>query len=199
MKLVTDNIISFQYKDAFLSANPDFRWYKLPAPPLRTLATRPVTITKIPLHLSSLSSPSNMPSEFTPGKLADESQLGGLTSLMRTNDYSTAPKNDCCSTKVNDTMKTDTQVTDKTLCSPVSNIEVSVPPKPLKKRFSEYYQEHKDCARSLDLTVEEPKEDDGNVTKQDLMNKVSFSSFLFFVGAMNFDIQCSTVSTRYKF
>lgn len=30
-----------QYKDAFLSANPTFKWYKLPAPPLRTLSTRP--------------------------------------------------------------------------------------------------------------------------------------------------------------
>jgi hypothetical protein len=31
----------FQYKEAFLKANPDFKWYKLPAPPLRTLVTRP--------------------------------------------------------------------------------------------------------------------------------------------------------------
>ncbi|KAG8034729.1 hypothetical protein G9C98_007805 [Cotesia typhae] len=30
-----------EYKDAFLNANPDFKWYKLPAPPLRTLTTRP--------------------------------------------------------------------------------------------------------------------------------------------------------------
>ncbi|XP_035437294.2 uncharacterized protein LOC118267420 isoform X2 [Spodoptera frugiperda] len=30
-----------QYKDAFFSANPDFKWYKLPAPPLRTLSSRP--------------------------------------------------------------------------------------------------------------------------------------------------------------
>lgn len=30
-----------QYKDAFFTANPNFKWYKLPAPPLRTLLTRP--------------------------------------------------------------------------------------------------------------------------------------------------------------
>ncbi|KAH8380959.1 hypothetical protein KR200_006699 [Drosophila serrata] len=30
-----------QNKDAFFNANPNFKWYKLPAPPLRTLATRP--------------------------------------------------------------------------------------------------------------------------------------------------------------
>jgi HMG box transcription factor BBX len=30
-----------QYKDVFFSKNPNFKWYKLPAPPLRTLSTRP--------------------------------------------------------------------------------------------------------------------------------------------------------------
>lgn len=30
-----------QYKDAFFKANPNFKWYKLPAPPLRTCTIRP--------------------------------------------------------------------------------------------------------------------------------------------------------------
>lgn len=31
-----------QYKDAFFTAHPDFKWYKLPAPPLRPQGIRPV-------------------------------------------------------------------------------------------------------------------------------------------------------------
>lgn len=71
-----------------MSANPNFRWYKLPAPPLRTLTTRPITMAKVSAPLTI--PPSVLTSEFTPGKLADESQLGGLTSLM--NNFTQVPK-----------------------------------------------------------------------------------------------------------
>lgn len=37
-----------QYKDAFFTAHPDFKWYKLPAPPLRPQAMRPVKIESGP-------------------------------------------------------------------------------------------------------------------------------------------------------
>lgn len=79
--------ILFQYKDAFLSANPGFRWYKLPAPPLRTLASRPtqILVAKPPSVAGPIAK--TTPPEFTPGKLADESQLGGLTSLMTNNNF----------------------------------------------------------------------------------------------------------------
>ncbi|XP_031830475.1 bobby sox isoform X2 [Nomia melanderi] len=85
-----------EYKDAFLNANPDFKWYKLPAPPLRTLSTRP---TNKKAETSSNEQPiENVKSEnessdyskadkrdgqsIQPGKLADESQIGGLSSLF---------------------------------------------------------------------------------------------------------------------
>ncbi|XP_046383053.1 HMG box transcription factor BBX isoform X2 [Ischnura elegans] len=65
-----------QYKEAFLRANPDFKWYKLPAPPLRTLMTRPSN--QKPLKLDCQVSCGII----TPGKLADETQMGGLSSLL---------------------------------------------------------------------------------------------------------------------
>ncbi|XP_023725272.1 uncharacterized protein LOC111874205 isoform X2 [Cryptotermes secundus] len=66
-----------QYKEAFLKANPDFKWYKLPAPPLRTLITRPSNQNKPhKLECQVTCGP------ITPGKLADESQMGGLSSLL---------------------------------------------------------------------------------------------------------------------
>jgi hypothetical protein len=83
----------FQYKDAFLNANPDFKWYKLPAPPLRTLNTRPTN--KKSDSAQSDSSSDIIKSDYLssdlakldedsiqPGKLADESQIGGLSSLF---------------------------------------------------------------------------------------------------------------------
>lgn len=101
-----------QYKDAFFSANPDFKWYKLPAPPLRTLSSRPRESNDKPVespnsdhHDSELEKtnnnstkvdfnkkPKDEPLEaeskplsmFTPGKLADEAQMGGLSSLLAT-------------------------------------------------------------------------------------------------------------------
>ncbi|XP_044730434.1 HMG box transcription factor BBX [Chrysoperla carnea] len=83
-----------QYKDAFFNANPDFKWYKLPAPPLRTLNTRPGNYSRpnssmgfdygYENHSESEHSYLNM-SDFTPGKLADETQLGNLSSLIDPN------------------------------------------------------------------------------------------------------------------
>ncbi|XP_011639001.1 HMG box transcription factor BBX isoform X3 [Pogonomyrmex barbatus] len=85
-----------EYKDAFLNANPDFKWYKLPAPPLRTLNTRPTN--KKQESSSGAQSTDSVKSEYEssdctkidrrdgqsiqPGKLADESQIGGLSSLF---------------------------------------------------------------------------------------------------------------------
>ncbi|KAH8339676.1 hypothetical protein KR074_002936, partial [Drosophila pseudoananassae] len=85
-----------QNKDAFFNANPNFKWYKLPAPPLRTLATRPsnaatggvgssgddnqpsphptqLQLQKIPLDL--------LRRDYF--KLADETQMGELSSLLQ--------------------------------------------------------------------------------------------------------------------
>ncbi|XP_032518015.1 uncharacterized protein LOC116770588 [Danaus plexippus] len=98
-----------QYKDAFFNANPDFKWYKLPAPPLRTLSSRPRestekaessneyndhelektnnNSTKFDYNKKPDSDPETEAkplSMFTPGKLADEAQMGGLSSLLAT-------------------------------------------------------------------------------------------------------------------
>ncbi|XP_076281286.1 bobby sox isoform X1 [Lasioglossum baleicum] len=84
-----------EYKDAFLNANPDFKWYKLPAPPLRTLNTRPTnkktesSSNEHPIEIKSENESSDYSKadkrdgqSIQPGKLADESQIGGLSSLF---------------------------------------------------------------------------------------------------------------------
>lgn len=89
-----------QYKDVFFSKNPNFKWYKLPAPPLRTLSTRPTN------DRSMVSSPTPIVNEevvestikdraarnvrqlqqnssgIGQFKFASIEQMGGLTSLM---------------------------------------------------------------------------------------------------------------------
>ncbi|XP_057662000.1 uncharacterized protein LOC130897258 [Diorhabda carinulata] len=149
------NDLAREYKDAFLSANPDFRWYKLPAPPLRTLTTRPLTVPKPHPSISSPSNPYTITStlsEFTPGKLADESQLGGLTSLM--NNFTSIPKTE--TENNNNVLKIEDKLEQK-IVSPVSNISVSTPPKPIKKRFTEYYESNI-CVRNI-LNDEEQVQD----------------------------------------
>lgn len=112
-------ISSFQYKDAFFSANPDFKWYKLPAPPLRTLSSRPrepnekqIESPTSELHEAELEKTNNNSTKvdfnkktndhvyendpkplsmFTPGKLADEAQMGGLSSLLATKTETQTP------------------------------------------------------------------------------------------------------------
>lgn len=78
-----------------MSANPTFKWYKLPAPPLRTLPTQSSRSTGSE-RSDSLSDPYDYDIEPLPNKnttqtnsnmgmfkLADEAQMGGLSSLMR--------------------------------------------------------------------------------------------------------------------
>ncbi|XP_046801598.1 putative uncharacterized protein DDB_G0286901 [Lucilia cuprina] len=83
-----------QNKDAFFSANPNFKWYKLPAPPLRTLTTRPANafgqeyqednneaaLEVISNNTRSCNSSNNHGNYF---KLADEAQMGDLSQLMQ--------------------------------------------------------------------------------------------------------------------
>lgn len=127
------NFISnfFQYKDAFLNANPDFKWYKLPAPPLRTLNTRPTNKkaeTNPNEQLVESVKSENKSSDYSksdkrdgqsiqPGKLADESQIGGLSSLFTPQKTQAADEQ----VTVNDSViENDTEV-----------------PKPPKKRYLE--------------------------------------------------------------
>ncbi|KAL6444043.1 hypothetical protein ACFW04_001767 [Cataglyphis niger] len=118
-----------EYKDAFLNANPDFKWYKLPAPPLRTLNTRPTN--KKQESSSGMQFIDSVKSEYEssdctksdrrdgqsiqPGKLADESQIGGLSSLFTPQKIETSEEQ----TTINDMIENDTV------------------PKPPKKRYTE--------------------------------------------------------------
>ncbi|RZB40714.1 HMG box domain containing protein [Asbolus verrucosus] len=163
-----------EYKDAFLSANPNFKWYKLPAPPLRTLNVRPTSTHKVQSPVSSPTHNFSMESEFTPGKLADESQLGGLTSLMN-NNFS--PSKIVKSNENNNNIeKNGDQTYDSSLQSPVNLIKTSLPPKPFKKRTFEKYPDNKNVSRNILLTdisaPEEHDHDGSNMTNQDLMDKV---------------------------
>ncbi|XP_034255319.1 uncharacterized protein LOC117653597 [Thrips palmi] len=81
--------LAAQYKDAFLKAHPDFKWYKLPAPPLRLLNTRPNNTVKAPKPSTGV---------ITPGKLADETQLGGLSSLLAATSSTSSASSSACAT-----------------------------------------------------------------------------------------------------
>ncbi|XP_014229619.1 transcription factor Sox-11 isoform X1 [Trichogramma pretiosum] len=106
-----------EYKDAFLNANPDFKWYKLPAPPLRTLNTRPTNKKGDLLQLETETNKNQLQEDFIqPGKLADESQIGGLSSLF-------TPQKNCPSSSIGAA----DEETD-------NNLEC---PKPPKKRFAD--------------------------------------------------------------
>ncbi|KAH8289174.1 hypothetical protein KR054_001344 [Drosophila jambulina] len=96
-----------QNKDAFFNANPNFKWYKLPAPPLRTLATRPSNAAAGVLlpnssEEQSSSAQQQLQMQWSGGaversgsgvplallrrnyfKLADETQMGDLSSLLQ--------------------------------------------------------------------------------------------------------------------
>lgn len=87
-----------QYKDVFFSKNPNFKWYKLPAPPLRTLSTRPtndrsMVASPTPLVNEEIAESTikdrvarNVKQQNSSGigqfKFASIDQMGGLTSLM---------------------------------------------------------------------------------------------------------------------
>uniref|UniRef100_A0A1A9ULA1 HMG box domain-containing protein n=1 Tax=Glossina austeni TaxID=7395 RepID=A0A1A9ULA1_GLOAU len=71
-----------QNKDAFFSANPNFKWYKLPAPPLRTLNTRPTHIATNEEIVDTLDQ-NTIRSNVNYFKLADEAQMGELSSLLQ--------------------------------------------------------------------------------------------------------------------
>ncbi|XP_067207703.1 HMG box transcription factor BBX isoform X2 [Linepithema humile] len=140
-----------EYKDAFLNANPDFKWYKLPAPPLRTLNTRP---TNKKQESSGGAQPTDsVKSEYEssdctktdrrdgqsiqPGKLADESQIGGLSSLF-------TPQ------------KTETSEEQGTVNGIVT--EIDAVPKPPKKRYTESpFQDNQKRDFKIDLFGEKKR------------------------------------------
>lgn len=108
--MINKIFIYFQYKDAFFSANPNFKWYKLPAPPLRSIPmqTRPdrhdslsdpsyddydtmSPMSKVSHGSTDMDCDNNAQHKLNENaikssvgifKLADEAQMGGLNSLM---------------------------------------------------------------------------------------------------------------------
>lgn len=166
-----------EYKDAFLNANPDFKWYKLPAPPLRTLNTRPTNKkaeTNVNEQLIENVKTENKSSDYTkcdkrdgqsiqPGKLADESQIGGLSSLFTPQKTQTADEQETVDGSV---MENDCEV-----------------PKPPKKRYSDvpYSPEHKrDCKADLfDVKKRIKTESNNNVDQYDTEDdKTELNNFL---------------------
>uniref|UniRef100_W8BAB1 HMG box transcription factor BBX n=1 Tax=Ceratitis capitata TaxID=7213 RepID=W8BAB1_CERCA len=86
-----------QNKDAFFNANPNFKWYKLPAPPLRTLSTRPGNVGRkseqdydFKLNMMAVQSGVSLLPKFPKNsnhnlfKLADEAHMGELSHLFNT-------------------------------------------------------------------------------------------------------------------
>lgn len=113
-----------QYKEAFMKANPDFKWYKMPTPPTRTLLTRPSNQRPSKLQLVSNENQEGS-CGITPGKLADETQMGGLNSLITSNISSSTTT----STSVNSI---------ETVSLPkIDTSSISTIAKPPKKRYLE--------------------------------------------------------------
>lgn len=121
--LIESDSFHLQYKDAFFSANPNFKWYKLPAPPLRSipLQTRPdrhdsfsdpsyddydtmSPMSKVSHGSNDMDCDSNAQHKSNDNaiqssvglfKLADETQMGGLNSLMMAVEMVNAKSQTC--------------------------------------------------------------------------------------------------------
>ncbi|XP_015587524.1 transcription factor Sox-11 isoform X2 [Cephus cinctus] len=172
-----------EYKDAFLNANPDFKWYKLPAPPLRTLTTRP-TNKKSELGASEpgdqqedlkfefesserISSEKKDGQAIQPGKLADESQIGGLSSLFTPQKTQSQ----------NDLLTTSNDITNS------ENNSGGVP-KPPKKRYIELpldFDQKREC--KIDLFGDKKKKrSESNNNLQDHLSTVDDGNGNYFEG-----------------
>lgn len=188
-----------------MSANPDFKWYKLPAPPLRTLNTRPANTQK-PISPALISPISSAKAEFTPGKLADESHMGGLTSLLNAssnfnnNNNNNRVESEIClknsnhNNNNNNNVESDVYATE--LKSPTDNLvkNESMPPKPIKKRIFERLVDNKVSRNIFNFNDDTPSTNisndlnegdlspetnyESNMTRQELLNKVVDKMFV---------------------
>lgn len=191
-----------QYKDAFFTANPNFKWYKLPAPPLRTNISRPVCAQKE--FVTSPTHETPHMTEFTPGKLADESQLGLLSSLLNANNFNNkSPEREikmCSEYSYKNCIEEQNNNFTETLIKPNENLPSSPeiqcknstgPPKPIKKRYFENYSdnnksvthsifnESSDISLNKDFNLDKNTYDQitSNMTNQDIVDKVVESKF----------------------
>ncbi|XP_008543276.1 myb-like protein F isoform X1 [Microplitis demolitor] len=162
-----------EYKDAFLNANPDFKWYKLPAPPLRTLTTRPtnkkpdvgssyeqnstITTSNSNYESSNYTNTENNDA-IQPGKLADESQIGGLSSLFTPQKNSSNRKDDDDGDHNNDNDDDDDVDDEDDELPNIENDNIAngadeiIVPKPPKKRYTELpidLEQKRDCKADL--------------------------------------------------
>ncbi|XP_064594328.1 HMG box transcription factor BBX-like [Liolophura sinensis] len=80
-----------QYKEAFMKANPDYKWHnpeKICSVAIKPIVVKPPTLLRGAKNvLDSLSSDG-----IVPGKLADPSNMGGLNLLLMAGEQSLAPK-----------------------------------------------------------------------------------------------------------
>lgn len=169
-----------QYKNAFFNANPNFKWYKLPAPPLRTLNTRPANFVKMPTSKKSSDQIEEVTKQhetlFNPGKLADETQLGNITSLIgNQNIYLNKTQSLDYADNITETEKsysslpTDEISIFKQLSPPVSSTSLSLPSKPLKKRLIHQNKDNKYVVRNIYAKEDSSSSDSGSsLSKQSL-------------------------------
>lgn len=163
-----------------MNANPDFKWYKLPAPPLRTLNTRPTnkkpdTIGVHNYRTNDLQDEDEDDIDSTlierdddrtiqPGKLADESQIGGLSSLF-------TPE------------KVHSSNTDLT------QIDNSIPDSPKKKCINTIpvQQNKKDC--KVDLFGVKNESNNNDEEHESVIRKI-FYSFILLLGLYEYNDLC---------
>lgn len=138
-------------------------------------------------ELSPLESPTEMtPNEaqFTPGKLADESQLGMLTSLLNNNFTSKSLENEkidiySCSEQKFNNNNNNVNETNKSEFNLTTPENISLPQKPLKKRLFEAIDNKQEIHNS-NISKQDDDEagiESDNMTKQELYEKVVDSMF----------------------
>lgn len=131
---------------------------------MRTLNTRPANYYKTPpikKNVEPIDEPPQVQETlFNPGKLADETQLGSITSLINFSSQlsnSNIIKTPCTTVtdKETDKHEDDTKVSpeefikNSQLSPPVSFISLSMPPKPFKKRMLQQNKDNKHVVRSI--------------------------------------------------
>ncbi|XP_041373690.1 HMG box transcription factor BBX-like [Gigantopelta aegis] len=82
-----------QYKDAFMKANPDYKWYnpeKVLQPPTK-MTTRPTNI-----RVLNGAPEISLDGKIVPGKLADPSNMGGLNLLLMAGQQSMSSRSSSC-------------------------------------------------------------------------------------------------------
>lgn len=119
---------------------------------------------------------------FTPGKLADETQLGSITSLINSGSQHLNPSKTYCITEtdkpfpsVPSPSKDEMSQYDQ-LSPPVSSISLSMPSKPFKKRMIHQNKDNKRIVRSIFSTNEDSNVDECDSSINQILSISSIES-----------------------